>query len=89
MKNLSEAKLRQIIREESSQTVKTTVKETLRGLGVDVDHPLEVQNDLSALREWRVLWSASRKRAVIAVVGVLATAAVTSILMAIRTIFGK
>jgi hypothetical protein len=89
MKNLSEAKLRKIIREESQETVKETVHETLKGLGVDVEHPIEVQNDLSALREWRLLWSAGRKRAVIAIVGVLATAAVSSIILAFRSLFGK
>lgn len=44
-----------IMQQVASETAKKTVQETLLALGLDTDHPIEVQKDLATLREVRSL----------------------------------
>jgi hypothetical protein len=85
----SKAELREIMRDTARETARETVRETLQGLGVDMDDPVAVQHDFAFIREWRTLWASARRRAVIATVGVLITAAVGAILVSLRSLFTK
>ena len=46
---------REVEDSDTREIVKQTVRETLTTLGFDVRHPLEVQKDMAALREVRLL----------------------------------
>ncbi len=80
----SQRELREIMRETARETAKETVAETLRGLGVNVDNPLETQRDFLALHEWRTSIQAVRKKALITLVGVVVTGFVAFLWAVIR-----
>ena len=73
--------IRQIVRD----TAVETSRETLRGLGVDVDHPLDVQKDFAALRDWRLSMASIRRRALVSAIGVLATGTLAALWVGIKT----
>lgn len=62
--------LREIMRDTAREAATETVRETLRGLGVNVDDPIETQKDFQALHDWRTSFQAIRKRALVTAVGV-------------------
>lgn len=49
----SSEKIRQIVIEVVEEVVPTVVKQTLLAMGINPDHPLEAQNDMSFLRSMR------------------------------------
>ena len=65
-------------REEVREVVKDTVRETLTALGLDAQDPIEVQRDLSWVRQTRLASAAMRAKAGAAVLGLLLTAAATA-----------
>lgn len=85
----SKDELREIMRETARETAHETVRETLQGLGVDMSDPVAVQHDFAFIREWRTVWASARKRAIIATVGVLVSAAVGAVWIALRGFFAK
>lgn len=60
--------------EELRQLVRSTVNETLLGLGLESSNPLALQRDLQFLRQWRQSTEAVRTKAMITVVGFVVTA---------------
>ncbi len=48
-------------KDELEDLVRDTVKETLTCLGADVDNPLEMQKDFSAMREFRQTVDTAKK----------------------------
>lgn len=67
MADFTKLELKELIRE----VARETARETLRGLGADVDHPLEMQNDFVTLRSWRKAMDAVRNKILLTVVGVI------------------
>lgn len=77
---LSKAELRAIMVEVAEEAADRAVRKTLTGLGVDVDHPLEMQRDFQSLRECRRLLGSARSKVLLtilglAIMGILAAAA--------------
>jgi hypothetical protein len=85
MESMDKNELRQLVRE----TAIATARETLRGLGMDVDHPLEVQRDLQTLREWRTVASAARRGVAISFVGILVSGALAAFWIGFKSYFAK
>lgn len=75
-------------KDELRELMKDTVHETLKGLGVDVDRPTEMQHDLAYLREFRTYTSAMVKRALVTAVGALVTGGLALLLLGIRSYLG-
>lgn len=61
----------QLTRQELSDIVSETVKQTLTAFGMDVEKPIEMQRDFQHLRDWRESVSAIKRRGAFAVVTVL------------------
>lgn len=61
------------IDDELRDVIRTTVRETLTSLGIDVTHPIETQADLAYLREFRTTTKAMLRKALLAAVGGLVT----------------
>ncbi len=58
-------------KEELHSMMKSTVKETLISLGLDMSDPIEVQRDFQFIRDWRETTESVKKKTVFAVVSVL------------------
>jgi len=69
--HLSERELRDL--------VKATVHETLVGMGVEADEPLEMQKDFQHVRELRVATTLVKKKALHVLVGVVVAGALGAI----------
>lgn len=66
------------------EIIRETVFETLKSLGIDVTHPMEVQADLRSLREWRQSMKAIWRSAVLGFVGILITGACAALWIGIK-----
>ncbi len=64
--------------------IKATVKDTLTQLGVDNENPIEMQKDFQHLRDWRETTEAVKRKSLLTVISLLATGAVTAVVMAIK-----
>lgn len=58
--------------EEASRKV---IQETLLALGINKDQPLELQKDMSFLRDWRTASDEVKKKSIMTIVGILITGA--------------
>lgn len=76
-------------REELRELMQQTVCETLTRLGIDVRNPIELQADMRALREWRLLMKAIRKSAIVSLLGLLVTGLGTATWIGIKSFFKK
>lgn len=74
-----------IDREELREIVRETVRETMRELGVDTEDMLEVQRDMSFLRDLRKARDSATAKAVVVAVGVLITAALGALALGIKS----
>jgi len=79
---MTKREIQHLIRE----TARVTVGETLRGLGVDVDNPLEVQRDFQALHEWRVSMQKIRRKALLSAVGVVVAGVLAAIWVGVKSL---
>lgn len=66
------------------ETAKETAQEVLRGLGADVDHPNEMQTDFVALREFRVVMHAARRKITVVSVGAIAAGLIAAAWVGIK-----
>ncbi len=62
---LTESQLKELIHD--------TVNETLTKLGVEVEHPINMQADFRAIREWREASTLIRKKGLATFIGILVT----------------
>jgi serine protease inhibitor len=69
-----------------TETSKATVSETLRGLGIDADNPLETQKDFQSLHDWRVSIEKIRHKAILSAVGVVVVGALAALWLGIKSI---
>jgi len=58
-------------KDELKDLMKETVRETLTGVGLDMEHPLEVQQDIAFLHELRHTTESIKGKAILASVGVV------------------
>lgn len=72
--------------DEVSALVKSTVRETLTGLGVDHAQPLEFQKDMAWVRDVRRASAAARAKAAAALLGILLTAAAGALWLGVRSL---
>jgi len=82
---MSREELRDVIR----ATVKETVRETLSEIGMDSTHPLDLQRDMSFLRDLRVARDSVTVKAMLVGLGVIVTAALGAIAVGIRHWFSS
>ena len=80
----SKEELEEIMQKIARVTAKETVRETFQGLGVDMSDPISVQHDFAFVREFRTTWASARRRTVIVLVGVLASAGAGALWLGIR-----
>lgn len=69
---------------EIKRIVSTAVEETLTRLGVEVDEPLEVQKDMSFLRDWRTSTAAVKRHSILVAIGTITLAILGLIWLAIK-----
>jgi len=60
------------------------VEQTLMTLGVDVQNPLQMQQDFARLREWRLAMDGVRRRGLKAVSGLLISGLIAAILLGLK-----
>lgn len=73
---ITEDQLRVVIRE--------TVHETFLTLGIDIEHPLEMQKDFQGLREFRLLLGSMRTKSILVLTGFLVSAMVGAVWLGIK-----
>lgn len=76
-------------KQEIRDLVKTTVHETLMGLGADPSKPLEMQKDFQAMREFRVTLESIKKKALLTLVGTLILSVLAIIGVGLKGYFGR
>lgn len=64
--------------------VEETVEATLIRLGVNADDPIEVQRDMSFLRDWRTSTAAVKRHGLFTAIGVLVVSGIGLIWLAIK-----
>ena len=64
--------------------IKATVHNTLIQIGVDHEHPLEMQKDFQHLRDWRVSTDSVKRKSLLTFTGLLISGIVAAVVMAIR-----
>jgi hypothetical protein len=69
---------------EIKRIVEETVEATLLRLGVDLDDPIEVQRDMSFLRDWRTSTAAVKRHGIFVAVGTIVLALLGLVWLAIR-----
>jgi hypothetical protein len=69
---------------EIKRIVEETVEATLLRLGVDLDDPIEVQRDMSFLRDWRTSTAAVKRHGIFTAIGILVAAGLGLVWLAIR-----
>lgn len=72
--------LRELIRE----TVQETVKTTLTEIGMDTRDPIQLQRDMSFLRDLRKARDSASAKAIVVAVGILVTAAIGAMVMGFK-----
>lgn len=72
---------------EVRRVARITVEETLTSLGLDMEHPLEVQRDLQYVRDLRTTVEAVKRRGLMTAVGVLVTFACGIVALGIKEYF--
>lgn len=75
----------EMTRDELKDLAKETAHEVLRGLGVDVDEPLEFQKDMAHVRDWRKSSEAVKRSGLLAAVGVLVTGTLGALWLGIKS----
>lgn len=85
----SKEELEDIMGKIARVTAKETVRETFQGLGVDMEDPIAVQHDFAFVRELRTTWASARRRAVIVLVGIGASACAGAIGLGIKAVFAN
>lgn len=81
MAQFSKLEIKQLIEATAEETVATT----LRGLGVNVDEPLEVQRDFQVLHEWRVSMEKVRTKALLTAVAVIIPGILAALYLGIKS----
>lgn len=81
---MTNEELKDLIHSVAHETARETVRETLRGLGADVDNPLEMQHDFATLRSWRVAMASVQKKTILTVVGLVVAGFCAAIWVGLR-----
>jgi hypothetical protein len=74
--------------DEVRELMRETVRETLTGLGVKVDDPIEVQKDFQHLREWRETTESIKSKGILAMAGIVASGLVAAAWLGIKQMLG-
>lgn len=75
----------EMTRDELKDLAKETAHEVLRGLGVDVDAPLEFQKDMAHVRDWRKSSEAVKSAGLLAAIGVVVTGTLGALWLGIKS----
>jgi hypothetical protein len=73
-------------KEELHDLVRLVVKETLVGLGADVENPMEMQQDFQSLREWRITADTIKKKTLVVCIGTIVAGIIAAIWIGIKSI---
>lgn len=70
--------------EDLRTVTREAVEQTLMTLGVDVQNPLQMQQDFARLREWRLAMDGVRRRGLKAVSGLLISGLIAALLLGLK-----
>ena len=62
-----------LINDVAEEAANKTVERTMTSLGVDIDHPLEVQADFRFMRAMRLTWTSTKSRSLFIALGLMIT----------------
>lgn len=85
---ITRERLVEISKDELKSIIKETTKETLSGLGVDVEDPLKMQSDFKHLREWRVTAESLRSKGWLTIITIAITSIFGLIVIGFKQMFG-
>jgi hypothetical protein len=74
---------------ELKDLMKETVTETLTGVGFDMRNPLEMQQDLAYLHEWRHTTESIKSRAIMVSVGTIMVGSISILWLGIKAYLSK
>lgn len=86
---LREDDISHLLREDVRRVIKHTVQETLLALGIDSSNPIEFQNDMRTLREWRLSSKVIRRGAIMGVLLTLGSGALAALWIGIKALLTK
>ena len=73
-----------LTRDELREVIQETVRETLTELGIDSEHALEMQRDMSFLRDLREARDSAAARTLVVAVGILLTAMIGALALGVK-----
>ena len=86
---MNDAELQALVHQAAEEAAESTIKKTMTALGVDVKHPMEVQQDMAHLRRHRQAYeqvgTITRRSALAVVIGGMLTAVWLGIETVLRT----
>ncbi len=75
--------------QELEALLEKTVRRTLVSIGIDVDHPVEMQRDFNFVREWRSSVKAIRRNSILTAIGVVVTGSLGLLWLGINSFLSK
>lgn len=76
-------------REELRGVVSEAVKETLTQLGIQSDHPIEMQRDFQHLRQWRRAGEDLKSKGFVVLMTIFLTGLISMLLLGVKSWLGK
>ena len=76
-------------KDEVKELVVATVHETLVGLGADPKHPIEMQKDFQAMRQFRQTSEAIKRKGIVTLIGTLVVSILALIGFGLKDYFGR
>lgn len=76
------------MRDEIRQQVDEGVSDAMTRVGIDMDNPIQVQQDMSYLRDWRKTAKAVKRKGAITAVGILVTGLVGAVWLGLKSMIG-
>ena len=70
---------------ETYDIIRTTVRETLLSLGLDMSDPIQIQKDFQHLRDWREASESIKKKGILTLVTVIATGGASLLWVALKS----
>lgn len=89
MDSNSPEKNRVLSEQELEDLMERAVSRTLTKLGIDTDHPLEVQRDLQFVRDWRITTESLRGKTIVAAIGIVVAGAMGVFWLGLKAIMAR
>jgi hypothetical protein len=86
---LREDDITRLLKEDIRRVIKETVLETMLVLGIDASHPIEFQNDMRTLREWRLSSKVVRRGLIMGVIVTILSGAMAAVWIGFKSLISK